>query len=137
MRPELITSDDVADAELPFSPALRVGDWIFLSGQGGFTSDGQIAGQTIEDQTEATLLNIEKLLKAAGSGLADVVSVLVHLADLDLFQRYNAVYERSFPEPRPVRTTVGACLLSGMLVEITVVARRCEGPHTDRRSTPE
>jgi 2-iminobutanoate/2-iminopropanoate deaminase len=48
----------------------------------------------------------------------------VHLSDLSLFPRYNAVYERQFAEPRPVRTTVGAQLLGGMLIEVTVTARR-------------
>jgi len=47
----------------------------------------------------------------------------VHLADLDDFARFNEIYAAHFPEPRPVRTTVGAKLVSGMLVEITVVAR--------------
>ena len=53
-----------------------------------------------------------------------LVSSLVHLSNLEDFDRFNAVYERHFGEPRPVRTTVGAQLLHGMLVEITVVARR-------------
>ena len=52
------------------------------------------------------------------------MSVLVHLADLELFGRYNAVYARHFPDPKPTRTTVGAKLLHGLLVEITVTARR-------------
>jgi enamine deaminase RidA (YjgF/YER057c/UK114 family) len=64
------------------------------------------------------------LLEKEGCGIDDVVSCLVHLADLDDFARFNHVYAAGFPEPRPVRTTVGAQLVSGMLVEITVVARR-------------
>jgi 2-iminobutanoate/2-iminopropanoate deaminase len=50
----------------------------------------------------------------------------VHLADLGDFARFNRAYAAGFPEPRPVRTTVGAQLVSGMLVEITVVARTPE-----------
>lgn len=124
MQHVLISSDDVATTNLPFSPALQVGDWVFLSGQGGFNAAGELAGETIEEQTEATLVNIKKLLAAAGCELSDVVTVLVHLADLDLFQGYNAVYERHFSDPRPTRTTVGAKLLAGLLVEITVTAHR-------------
>jgi 2-iminobutanoate/2-iminopropanoate deaminase len=52
------------------------------------------------------------------------VSCLVHLADLSDFERFNAVYERHFPQPRPVRTTVGAVLLDGAKVEITAIALR-------------
>jgi 2-iminobutanoate/2-iminopropanoate deaminase len=91
---------------------------VFLAGQGAREAEG------IEEQTEATMRKIEALLAAAGCTLADVVSCVVHLSDLANFPRYNAVYERLFPEPRPVRTTVGTQLLHGMLIEITALARR-------------
>jgi 2-iminobutanoate/2-iminopropanoate deaminase len=120
----LVSSEEVAPNSLPLSPALRVGDWIFLSGQGALNASNEIVGDTIETQTEATLENIKRLLGAAGYQLSDVVSVLVHLADLTSFDGYNAVYERFFSDPKPVRTTVGANLLHGLLVEITVTAHR-------------
>jgi 2-iminobutanoate/2-iminopropanoate deaminase len=119
-----ISSRAVAKSDLPFSPGLRVSDWVFLSGQGSLSADNEIVGDTIEEQTETTLKNIESLLHSAGCELSDVVSVLVHLSDLELFQGYNQVYERYFPDPKPVRTTVGAQLLQGLLVEMTVTARR-------------
>jgi 2-iminobutanoate/2-iminopropanoate deaminase len=122
MERVLISVAGAAPSELPFSPGLRVGDWVFLSGQGSITSDNEIVGGTIEEQTELTLRNVERLLRAAGCELSDVVSVLVHLSDLTLFERYNGVYERFFPDPKPVRTTVGAQLLAGLLVEMTVTA---------------
>ncbi len=109
----------------PYSPTLQVGDWLFLSGQGGFgPATGALQGATIEEQTEQTFRNISALLEAAGLDLGDVVSCLVHLSDLSLFGRFNTVYERQFAAPRPVRTTVGASLVAGMLVEVTVVAHR-------------
>ena len=101
----------------PYSPGLAAGQWVFLAGQTG-------EGETIEDQTEDTLGRVAALLGAAGCTTADVVSCLVHLADLADFERFNAVYERHFPQPRPVRTTVGAALLGGAKVEITALARR-------------
>jgi len=113
----LISSDAIPPPAGPYSPALDVDGWIFLAGQGG-------DGDTIEDQTEAALASVAALLEAAGCSLDDVVSTLVHLRDLSDFERYNAVYERHFSEPRPVRTTVGASLLGSLLIEITVVARR-------------
>lgn len=112
----LITSPSAPPAG-PYSPALAAGEWVFLAGQTG-------AGQTIEDQTSSVLGKVAALLAEAGSTPADVVSCLVHLADLADFDRFNAVYERHFPEPRPVRTTVGAALLGGAKVEITAVALR-------------
>jgi 2-iminobutanoate/2-iminopropanoate deaminase len=105
----------------PYSPGLAAGEWVFLAGQTG-------SGETIEDQTEDALGKVAALLDAAGCALADVVSCLVHLADLSEFERFNASYERQFPEPRPVRTTVGAVLLGGAKVEITAVARRSARP---------
>jgi 2-iminobutanoate/2-iminopropanoate deaminase len=104
----------------PYSPALAVGEWVFLAGQTG-------SGETIEDQAEDALGKVAALLEAAGCALADVVSCLVHLADLADFERFNAVYERYLPEPRPVRTTVGAVLLGGAKIEITAVARQPAG----------
>jgi len=124
MQRVLISSDEVPANTLPFSPALRVGDWVFVSGQGGFDTDGKLVGDTIEAQTEATIHNIERLLRVAGCELSDVVTVLVHLSDLTLFDRYNAVYERFFPDPKPTRTTVEAKIFPGLLVEITVTAVR-------------
>jgi 2-iminobutanoate/2-iminopropanoate deaminase len=110
----------------PYSPALQVGDWLFLSGQGGFgPATGALQGATIEEQTEQTFRNISALLEAAGLDLGDVVSCLVHLSDLSLFGRFNTVYERQFAAPRPV---------AGMLVEVTVVAhRRARRPLRPRR----
>src|SRR5919204_5113695 len=102
-----ITAEGLTPAS-SFSLGLQVGDLVFLAGQGAREFE------TIEEQTEQTIGKIETLLAAAGCTLADVVSCLVHLSDLSLFPRYNAVYERLFPEPRPVRTTVGAQLLHGM-----------------------
>ena len=90
---------------------------MFLAGQTG-------DGQTIEDQVNDALGKVAALLSQAGCTLDDVVSCLVHLSDLSAFDRFNAVYERHFGEPRPVRTTVGAALLGGALVEITATARR-------------
>jgi 2-iminobutanoate/2-iminopropanoate deaminase len=109
---------------LPFSPSRTVDGWVYLSGQGGFLPDGGgLAGHGIAEQTEQTLRNIAALLEEHGCTLADVVSCLVHLTDLGDFQRFNEIYASHFPEPRPVRTTVGAQLVAGMVVEITVVAR--------------
>jgi 2-iminobutanoate/2-iminopropanoate deaminase len=131
MDKEVVSSATAAPAGGPYSPALKIRDWTFLSGQGGFDpATGALAGDTIEEQTEQTFGNISALLEAAGQDLGDVVSCLVHLSDLSLFGRFNAVYERHFGEPRPVRTTVGASLVQGMLVEITVVACRRGDDHT-------
>jgi 2-iminobutanoate/2-iminopropanoate deaminase len=106
----------------PYTPGLRVGDFVFVSGQGPLDpATGKIVGETIEQQTERTLENVKAILAAAGAGMADVVKVSAHLSDLALFDRYNRVYATYFPDPKPTRTTVGSQLL-GILVEIDAIA---------------
>jgi 2-iminobutanoate/2-iminopropanoate deaminase len=108
----------------PYSPGLTVGDWIFLSGQGGFDPEtGQLVSDDIAGQVAQTFRNIEVLLDAAGASLDDIVSCLVHITDLAQFDDFNASYEKVFAGPsKPVRTTVRADLVAGMRVEVTAIA---------------
>ena len=132
---QLITSDRAPAPAGPYSPGLAVGDLIFLSGQGGFDpGTGQLVSDDVAGQTAQAFRNIEVLLNAAGAGLGDVVSCLVHLSDLALFAEFSASYEKQFPGPaRPVRTTVGADLVAGMRVEVTVIAVK---PESERATRP-
>jgi 2-iminobutanoate/2-iminopropanoate deaminase len=105
-----------------YSPGLRVGDFIFVSGQTPIDpGTGKVAGETIEEQTAQVIENIKAILEAGGASLADVVKVSAHLTDLSLFPRYNKVYADYFPDPKPTRTTVGSQLM-GILVEIDAIA---------------
>jgi 2-iminobutanoate/2-iminopropanoate deaminase len=119
----LISSDKVPAPAGPYSPGLTVGEWIFLSGQGGFDPiTGKVVSGDLAEQTEQTFNNIETVLEAAGASLDDVVSCLVHLVDLADFPAFNAIYKQKFTGVKPVRTTVRADLVAGLLVEITVIA---------------
>lgn len=105
-----------------YSQAVRVGDFVYTAGMGPWHPvTKQVVGEDIEAQTARTLENIQAVLEAAGAGMADVVKTSVHLSDLELFARFNETYARYFPDPKPVRTTVGS-QLAGILVEIDVVA---------------
>ena len=120
----VIDSDKAPTPVGPFSPGLSVGEWIFLSGQGGFDPrTGKIVSDDLVEQTEQTFTNIETLLEAAGASLDDVISCLVHLVDLADFAAFNAIYEQKFTGVKRARTTVRADLVAGMRVEITVIAR--------------
>ena len=120
-----MTKTRIGPAGTSYSPGLDLGDWVVLAGQGGNDPATGTLPDGIEAQAEQALRNVEALLGEAGLSLSDVVSCLVHLADLSDFPSYNGAWERLFPaEPRPVRTTVGAPLLNGMLIEVTAVARR-------------
>lgn len=105
----------------PYSPGLRVGDFVFVSGQGPLNPATGQTPETIEEQTAQVLENIKAILESGGATMADVVKVTAHLSDLANFARYNQVYATYFPDPKPTRTTVGSQLL-GILVEIDVIA---------------
>ena len=106
----------------PFSPAVRAGDFIYVSGQVPANAEGEIVAGGIEAQTRQVMTNIKNILAAGGATMDHVVKSTVHLANLDDFQAFNAVYKEFFTAPFPVRTTVGSALLGGILVEIDVVA---------------
>lgn len=108
----------------PYAPSVRVaaGPLVVISGQGPLDDAGALIGADIETQTAATLENCRRRLAAAGAGFGDVFKCTVYLADLDLWDRFNAVYRERVPEPFPVRTAVGTRLLLGMLVEIEMWA---------------
>jgi len=122
MSKQQITTRSGASPIGAYSQGLRVGDFIFVSGQGPLDPvTGQIVGETVEAQTARVLENIKAILEAGGATLADVVKVSAHLSDLAMFDRYNKVYATYFPDPKPTRTTVGSQLL-GILVEIDAIA---------------
>ena len=107
----------------PYSPALRAGNLLFLSGQIPLTADGNMAGADISTQTEQVLRNIDALLRAAGSGFEHVVRTTVFLADLNEFADMNAVYGRFVSTPPPARSTVQVSRLPrDARVEIDVIA---------------
>ena len=107
-----------------YSQGIRVGDFLFVSGQGPLDpATGQLILGTIEEQTARVLENIKIILEAGGATMADVIKVSAHLSDVELFERYNKVYATYFPDPKPARTTVGSQLpAKGMLVEIDAIA---------------
>lgn len=105
-----------------YSPAARAGDFVFVSGQiPRDPASGQLIGDDIETQTKQVMRNVERALGIAGATLADVVSVVVYLADVDDWGKFNTVYKTLMPTPFPTRTALGANL-RGILVEVSAVA---------------
>lgn len=110
----------------PYSPVLEVqaDRLVVISGQVALDLEGNIVGDTIEDQTRQTLANCRCLLESAGCTFEDVFKVNAFMANLDDWNRFNAVYMELMPEPRPVRTTVGVKLLRTFLIEIEMWAAK-------------
>jgi 2-iminobutanoate/2-iminopropanoate deaminase len=108
----------------PYSPGIGFEKLIFFSGQGGTDpSTGKIA-DSVEQQTEQCLKNVQTILEAAGSGLQHVLRCGVFLMDMNDFKTMNAVYARTFGDHRPARTTVQVAGLpgEGLRVEIDAIA---------------
>ena len=108
----------------PYSPAVRAGGLIFLSGQIPLTGEGKVVEGSIEEQVTQTLENVRGLLEAAGSSPARALKCTVFLKDLGDFDAMNRIYARYFDgEVPPARTTVQAANLpQGVGVEIDVIA---------------
>ncbi|OFV86813.1 MAG: reactive intermediate/imine deaminase [Acidobacteria bacterium RBG_16_68_9] len=108
----------------PYSQAIRIGELVFVSGQLAVKpGTSEIAGSTIQEQTEQIFNNLGAILEAAGSGLARLVKTTVFLARLEDFPGMNEVYRRHAGEMPPARSTVGGCALpQGALVEIEAIA---------------
>ena len=108
----------------PYSPGIRAGNLLFLSGQVGFDpSTGALVDGGITAQTEQVMRNIGSLLEAAGTSFAHVVRTTVFLADMAEFAAMNVVYARHVVDPPPARSTVQvAALTRNERVEIYVIA---------------
>lgn len=112
-----------AASTMPFSPAVRVGNLLYLSGQLGTDSTGKLAPGGIEAETRQALTNIKTLLEANGSSMNYVVKCLVMLADIGEWARMNTVYVTFFSVHKPARSAFGATGLAlGGRLEIECIA---------------
>ena len=122
MTKRIITVPNTPD--LPLSPGIKAGDFIFVSGQVGFKNPKtgeEVRG--LEAQTRQCLENIKQVLQAAGSTLSDIVKVNVYLRNAEDFARMNEVYKSYFTEDHPARCTVVPGLANpNMLVEVECIA---------------
>ncbi|HEV8315358.1 MAG TPA: RidA family protein [Burkholderiaceae bacterium] len=106
----------------PFSPAVRAGDFVYVSGQVPANADGEIVAGGIEAQTRQVMENLQKVLALAGCTLADVCKTTVWLEDARDFGAFNRVYMSYFGDNKPARSTTEARLMVDAKVEIDVVA---------------
>lgn len=108
---------------LPFNDGIVAGNTLYVAGQEGTDDSSKLVAGGIGPETTATLQNIEKVLKAAGFDLKDVVSVTVYLADIREFGDMNKIYKSVMPDPKPARATIqAAALVNNARVEISAIA---------------
>ena len=121
---ELVTAAGAAKAIGPYSPALKVGNMVFLSGSIPLDPvSGQVVAGDITAQTRRVMENIKALLDAGGTDFSDVVRTTVFMVDLAEFGAMNEVYASYFTAPYPARSTVQVVKLpKDVRVEIDVIA---------------
>jgi 2-iminobutanoate/2-iminopropanoate deaminase len=124
MPPEIIATDRGPKAIGPYSQATRAGDFVFTAGQLGLDPvTSQFAADDVAGQTRRALQNIQGILEAAGTSLAQVVKTTVFLADMNDFAAMNAVYAEFFGTNPPARSTVQVARLpKDGRVEIEAIA---------------
>ena len=102
----------------PYTPAVRAGDWVIVSGQLGI-KDGALVPGGVAGQTAQAVVNLKARLKEMGLSIHDVAKTLCFLTDMDTFATFNEAYVAGFDGARPARSTIGvAALPFGGAVEI-------------------
>ena len=111
----------------PYTPAVRAGDWIIVSGQLGM-QDGSLVEGGVAAQTAKAIENLKAQLVGMGAALSDVAKTLCFLTDMDTFATFNEAYVAGFDDHRPARSTIGvAALPAGAAVEIEAWAYKPVG----------
>lgn len=108
-------------SHLPFSPATKVGNLLFISGQASVDLSGKIVNDTFEGEFRRSIENMKKILEDCGSSLSHVVQTRNYVTDADDLAQYNQLYREYFKAPFPARTTLVQCL-RGLKYEIECIA---------------
>jgi 2-iminobutanoate/2-iminopropanoate deaminase len=111
----------------PYTPVVRAGEWIIVSGQLGL-HDGALVSGGVAAQTAQAIANLQSQLASVGASLTDIAKTLCFLTDMDTFATFNEAYVDGFGSHRPARSTIGvAALPAGGAVEIEAWAYKPVG----------
>ena len=113
---------DTPVSHLPFSPVVRVGDLILVSGQASVDATGKIISDTFEGEFRRSIENLRKVLETAGSDLQHVIQTRNYVRDPADVPLYNELYRQYFSAPFPTRTTITSCLPPTLKYEVECVA---------------
>ena len=124
MDKRVIHTPDVPPARVPLSQGIKLGEWIFVSGQlGNDPRTGTLAVGGIAAETRQVCENLKAVLRAGGASLETVVKVTIYMKDLNELAAMNAVFSQYFPMDPPARTTFEcARLINDARVEIEAIA---------------
>lgn len=113
---------DTPVSHLPFSPAVRVGQLVLVSGQASVDASGAIVSDSFEGEFRRSVENLRKVLQSAGCGLAHVVQTRNYVRDAADLPLFNQLYRECFAPPYPARTTITGCLSPALRFEIECIA---------------
>jgi 2-iminobutanoate/2-iminopropanoate deaminase len=119
---QAISGPGVVKSVLPFSTAIRAGDFVFVSGMASADENGRIIPDSFENEVRRTYNNIARVLAAAGLNFTNVVQARCYLARQSDWDAHNQIYREFFSEPYPARTTLIGCLGTVVKYEADVVA---------------
>jgi|TARA_B100001964_G_scaffold126542_1_gene139971 2-iminobutanoate/2-iminopropanoate deaminase len=124
MIKRIIQTEQAPVAIGPYSQAIRIGDFLYTSGQIALDPEsGIFLSGEIEEETEQTLKNISAILQAGGVNFENVIKTTVYMSDLNDFTRMNQIYEKYFSTNKPARACVQvAALPKGAKIEIDAIA---------------
>lgn len=107
-----------APTQPPYTPVVRAGDWVIVSGQLGMKDGSLVAGGVLA-QTQQAVVNLKAQLATMGASVNDIAKTLCFLTDMDTFAQFNEAYAAGFGSARPARSTIGVKQLPfGGAVEI-------------------
>ncbi|WP_183854080.1 Rid family hydrolase [Prosthecomicrobium pneumaticum] len=118
----MMSKQTFGTSHVPISPAVRAGDFVYVSGQVPVGPDGKLVTGGIEEQTAQVLENIKAALALAGATMDQVVKTTAWLEDARDFGGFNKAYATFFPKEPPARTTVESRMMIDIKVEIEAVA---------------
>jgi len=119
---KVITGEGVPKSTLPFSPALQVGEWVFLSGQASVDESGNIVKDSFAGECRRSFENVKKVLAGAGLTMDDIVQVRNYVGKQEYLTEFNEIYREYFQAPYPARTTIMNCLGDLLKFEVEVIA---------------
>src|SRR5262250_3308208 len=124
MQKRVVHTSKVPPARVPLSQAIKVGEWVFASGQLGLdAATGKLVPGGIAAETRQVCENLKAVLEAAGSSLDRVVKVTIYMVDLGELLEMNRVFSEYFPVDPPARTTFECrALVGGARIEIEAIA---------------
>jgi 2-iminobutanoate/2-iminopropanoate deaminase len=117
-----VSAPNVPTPHLPYSPAVRVGELLFVSGQASVDQSGALVSGTFEEEMRRSLENLRAVLAAAGSSFERVVQTRNYVRDALELDTFNRIYREYFKPPYPARTTLTNCLDEALRYEIDCVA---------------